>query len=60
MPTEEEIDAEVARIMGMTPAEIDAELRAQGLDPDVEVAKVKSIVEIAIADHEFAKWQQRQ
>lgn len=45
------IDEELARINAMTEEELDADLRAQGLDPAEEAAKVKAIAMDAIARH---------
>jgi hypothetical protein len=57
IPTDEELDAECERIMNLTEEELRAEIAAEGRDWDIEVCRVKSIFECAVADVEFAKWQ---
>jgi hypothetical protein len=49
------MDDEVERIMNMTEAELRADIKAQGLDWDEEVAKAKVCFELAVADVEFKK-----
>jgi hypothetical protein len=51
--TDEELDAECDRIMNLTEDELRAEIKAEGLDWDAEVGKVKSIFECAKADVAF-------
>lgn len=58
MPTDEELDAECDRIMAMTEEELRVGFIADGLDWDTEVARMKSIFELAVADVEFKKWQE--
>ena len=57
IPTDEELDAECERIMNLTEEELRAEIAAEGLDWDTEVASARSAFELAVADVEFAKWQ---
>lgn len=42
-------DMHIARILAMTPEELDAELRAQGLDPEAEAERVRTELDRAIA-----------
>ena len=56
IPTEAELDTEAARIMALNEEELCAEIKAEGLDWDAEVGKVKSIFECAVADVEFRRW----
>jgi hypothetical protein len=44
-------DAELSRIDSMTQEQLDMEMVAMGLDPDVEVAKMKSVVEKIATQH---------
>jgi hypothetical protein len=46
--TEAEIEAECARIMAMTPEELDAHIRAQGDDPAEVVRRFDRLVKSAI------------
>lgn len=53
----DDMDKEVERILNMTEAELRAEVAADGLDWDEEIAKCKSCFELAVADVEFERWQ---
>lgn len=49
IPTPEQADAEVQRILSLTDEEVLAEARLQGIDPEAEAAKCRRMIAAAIA-----------